>query len=623
MKLCFSLIFFSKIFVAANGPQGILYPQQSESRELFSLDGVWTFAISPKFDQDIGFKNQWYRKELKKVSKYVIPMPVPSSYNDITQNATIRDYVGWVWYERTFFVPARWRGEQRVFLRFGSANYETVVWINGVKVTNHSGGYLPFVAEVTKQLSYGSENKVTVALNNTLTPLTIPQGRIVFPNNTDRYPPGYFIQEYNFDFTNYAGIHRPVYLYTTPRSYIDDVTVTTETSEDNYFGTIRYSILCQGCSKDAMLYTDLLDEDGANVASNFGPKNKISFKRPKLWWPNLMHERPGYLYTLKIHLKDGDVEDFYRLKIGVRSLSWNSSGIFINHQKVYFQGFGKHEDFLIKGRGVDYSLIVKDFNLINWLGANSFRTSHYPYAEEIMDFADKNGIMVIDEIPGVGLDHFGADLLKNHLEAMKELIHRDKNRPSVVMWSIGNEPQSQKPEAAPYYSQVVNFTKLLDPTRPVTLVLSRGYFEDKAAPFLDVICFNRYYSWYSDTGHLELIQQQLLNEARNWHNKFRKPVMMTEYGAGSIAGFHSDPPVVWTEDYQTALMKEYFKGFDILRKEGFFIGEMIWNFADFGTPQGSTRVFGNHKGIFARDRSPKPAAHLLKQRYESIVTALK
>jgi len=109
--------------------------------------------------------------------------------------------------------------------------------------------------------------------------------------------------------------------------------------------------------------------------------------------------------------------------------------------------------FQIRGKGLDYALIAKDFSLLKWLGANSFRTSHYPYADEIMDMADKEGIVVIDECPGVGIKYFNLekDNLDHHNEVMAELIRRDKNRPAVVMWSVANEPCSDKPAAVKYF----------------------------------------------------------------------------------------------------------------------------------------------------------------------------
>lgn len=138
------------------------------------------------------------------------------------------------------------------------------------------------------------------------------------------------------------------------------------------------------------------------------------------------------------------------------------------------------------------SINFRDFELIKWIGANSFRTSHYPYAEEIMDFADRNGIMVIDECPGVNLHTFDEELLINHQNVMKELINRDKNRPSVIAWSIANEPRSHEEQSGVYFQQVAQFSRDLDPQhRPITAALNVDFNVDHAAPALDLVGINR------------------------------------------------------------------------------------------------------------------------------------
>lgn len=262
-------------------------------------------------------------------------------------------------------------------------------------------------------------------------------------------------------------------------------------------------------------------------------------------------------------------------------------------------------------------MVTRDFELIKWMGANSFRTSHYPYAEEIMDFADRNGIMIIDECPGVNLHTFDNELLKNHKNVMKELVNRDKNRPSVIAWSIANEPVSEVPEATDYFQQVADFTRSLDKTRPVMAVLSRSYLKDNAAPALDIIGINRYFSWYSDTGDLGVVHQAMVSDLKNWREKYPlKPLMVTEYGADTISGYHSLPSFIWTEDYQCDLIDQHSQAFDQFRREHEgLIGEMIWNFADFMTQQQITRVVGNKKGIFTRQRQPKASAKELRKRY--------
>ena len=133
---------------------------------------------------------------------------------------------------------------------------------------------------------------------------------------------------------------------------------------------------------------------------------------------------------------------------------------------------------------------------------------------------------------------------------------------------------------------------------------------------MDMVAFNKYFSWYQDTGHLELVTQQMEQKILGWKERFPdKPLFITEYGADTIAGMHTLPSFVFTEDYQFELMRNHFKAFDAAREKGGFIGEMIWNFADFMTKQEITRVGGNKKGIFTRERQPKASAHLMRRRY--------
>ncbi|KAK7065378.1 hypothetical protein SK128_002911 [Halocaridina rubra] len=255
---------------------------------------------------------------------------------------------------------------------------------------------------------------------------------------------------------------------------------------------------------------------------------------------------------------------------------------------------------------------------MKWLGVNCFRTSHYPYAEEIMNMADEEGMMVIDESAAVNLINFDDQLLSTHITVMEELVRRDKNRPSVIMWSVANEPRSAQAPADKYFSAVVNATRAFDPTRPITAALNVNKYDDHAGKSMDVIMVNRYYSWYNDPGHLELIENQTVAEYIEWRDLYDKPMMISEYGAGAVIGLHKDPASMWSEEYQVNLMLNNFKAFDTLRSYGYFAGEMIWNFADFETDTSISRVAGNRKGMFTRNRQPKLSAHILRQRYHEL-----
>ncbi|XP_043206639.1 beta-glucuronidase-like [Amphibalanus amphitrite] len=612
---------------AAHRPAGAapfagLPPQDSEWREVRSLDGLWQFKLCPTDDPERGFREQWFAAMPSAEDPEVLDMPVPASYNDITQRADVRDHLGWAWYWRQAWVPRSWAG-RRTVLRVGSAHYSAVVYVNGARAAEHSGGHLPFAADVTDLLLVGQANLVSIAVNNTLTDITVPQGRTVRKANSSSYvyPEGYETLEYNFDFFNYAGLHRPVLLYTTADTFVEDVTVTTTLAADGS-AAVTYAVTAATvlAQDDVTVNVTLTSPGGEPVGATGGAQGVLTVAQPELWWPYLMDASPGRQYTLIVELLAASgARDIFRQRFGIREITWDADSVSINGRPVYIRGFGKHEDSDIRGKGLDLPLLVKDFNLIEWLGANCFRTSHYPYAEEIMDAADARGIMVIDETPAVSLDYSqtaGDDrLLTAHTEALSGLIARDKNRPSVLMWSLSNEAKTGQPEAVPYYQTLVALARAQDGTRPVTAVLNTYPDTELVAPLLDVILVNRYFGWYSDTGHSELIDLQARHFLTFWRDTFGKPVVQSEYGADTVAGLHQQPTFVFTEEYQTQLMAANFRAFEAVRAQGWFVGEMIWNFADFMTKQDTTRVVGNRKGVLTRQRQPKMSAHLLRSRY--------
>ncbi|XP_052862804.1 beta-glucuronidase [Anopheles cruzii] len=625
-----NVVFGAMNFMAGNesSTEGLLYPIESETRELKKLDGMWNFVRSDSNNPSQGIREKWYGDDLARFRK-TIQMPVPSSYNDVTEDAGLRDHVGTVWYDRRFFVPRAWSSE-RVFVRFGSVHYDTIVWINGVQVVKHEIGHLPFEAEVTTVLKYGDENRISVICDNVLLQVTIPQGKVdnqAIDNGSE------LVQSYTFDFFNYAGIHRSVVLYTVPRVYIRDVAVHTGHGADGE-GHVHYQVLTGGSTPnetiDALHVTvKLYDRNGTLVSTDVA-KGKLegsaTIPEAKLWWPYLMDPEPGYLYTMEITLgtegEGNDVKttplDVYRMKVGIRSLEWNSTAFLINGKPIYFRGFGRHEDSDIRGKGLDLALLTKDFNLLKWVGANAYRTSHYPYSEESMQFADENGIMIIDECPSVDTENFSQVLLQKHKSSIEQLVHRDRNHPSVVMFSIANEPRTGKIDADAYFAAVAQYTKQLDPTRPITAAIAVNVNDDRAAQHLDIISFNRYNAWYANAGRLNMITNRVVEEAQAWNKKHNKPVLMSEYGADTMEGLHMLPAYIWSEDYQSRVFSQHFKAFDALRAQHFFIGEFVWNFADFKTAQTYTRVGGNKKGIFTRNRQPKAAAYLLRQRYHML-----
>ncbi|XP_017077321.1 beta-glucuronidase-like [Drosophila eugracilis] len=600
---------------------GLLYPQDSETREVRSLDGIWQMLKSSSNRPMEGYQEKWFEKGLSQLGRRVIPMAVPASFNDITVSRSLRDHVGPVWYERSFFVPASWNRMFRTWLRFGSINYQAEVWINGQPVMAHSFGGLPFEAEVGSLVNFGAENRLTVMCDNRLYNFTIPQGED---------------SDYSFDFFNYAGIHRSVLLYTTPLVFISDVSISTEYTPMKV-GKVNYRLWMNGKSirtrpRKYYFKVQLEDREGEVVAQNTSRhhfEGILHVPKVRPWWPYLMNSQPGYLYKLKISLFEGDsateqspnddLLDVYRISVGVRSLVWDNNSLLLNGKPLYLRGFGRHEDSEIRGRGHDNPLMLRDFNLLRWIGANAYRTSHYPYSEESMQFADEQGIMIIDECSAVDLGRFHPRLLYNHMSVMEQLIHRDRNHPSVIAWSLANEPScSSNNMSEQYFKSLVNYTRAMAHGRPLTVALATPIDEiDKCilVELLDILGFNRYYGWYSHSARLDRIKDSVVGEAQIWRNKTNKLVIMMEYGADSIEIYRSLPSLMGSPDFQRQLYSKHFQAFDKLRNNPWFIGEFVWNFADFQTAQSFSRIGGNRKGIFTRNRQPKEMAYLLRRRY--------
>lgn len=451
-----------------------LRPQESATRTTYSLDGLWAFKAD---FQNVGFNEgaEWYKNQFSPDDTQVIEMPVPSSFNDITQDLKLREFVGVVWYQHKFSIPFIWSSLKntghRIYLRFESAHYYAQVYWNGNLVVEHDGGHLPFEADITDYVEYGKSAILTVAVNNTLTVSSLPPGSVT------QYSGGAALN-YQMDFFNYAGIHRAVKLYTVPSGFVSDITLVTDFEKDQHgsiiSGIVQYEVELSGIvDKQVRISCSVLDHNEKEVASIIsGQSRALSVNSPTLWWPVGMSPVVGYLYFFQVSVLDSqnNVIDVYTLKFGFRTVRVTSTQFLINDKPFYFHGAAKHEDAFVRGKGFDWPTVIKDFNLISWLGMNSFRTSHYPYASEILDECDKHGIVVIDESPGVGIltHNLRNDTLKHHKIVMEEIVRRDKNHPSVVMWSVANEPDSNAPLAAWYFSEVISHTKSLDHTRPVT-----------------------------------------------------------------------------------------------------------------------------------------------------------
>ncbi|GAM74545.1 beta-glucuronidase [Vibrio ishigakensis] len=394
---------------------------------------------------------------------------------------------------------------------------------------------------------------------------------------------------------------------------------------------------------NAELLVKLYDQQGELVSEASGEQGELLIDNVVLWQPG-----KGYLYTLEATIKqNGKLIDQYPLEVGVRTVRVEGTKFLINDEPFYFKGFGKHEDSDHRGRGYDPVVNLRDMELMDWINGNSIRTSHYPYAEEFMQLADRRGLVVINETPAVGqfdlmrhgamgiaaagsgadanekVPFFEEDAVvnqgkENQKHAIHELFKRDKNHACVVMWSLSNEPDTSQEASNQYFKDIFEYARTQDPqNRPLTFVnfLLAPYGKCHAHQHADVICLNRYYGWYV-MGGLEMRNagKAFAKELAGWATE-GKPIVITEYGADTLAGMHKLPSVQWSEEYQVEYLEQQHEAFDSCEA---LVGEQMWNFADFQTWEGIMRMDGNKKGAFTRARQPKMSAHFLRRRWKAV-----
>ena len=587
----------------------MLYPENTATRMKVSLDGIWEFALIP---QNVAYDPAQPLENGR-------PMPVPSAYNDIYEGRQIRDHVGDVVYERLFDAHASLRGG-RLLLRFGSATHQAKVYLNGEYLGSHKGGFLPFQFDITEKVN-ATSNRLTVIVNNIVDHSTLPCGSL----QTRTYPgmEPMLLNFPNFDFFNYSGIMRPVVLYAVPQTYIQKIYVGGKPD-----GSFDYDVTPSAAADAKVQIVDDNDEviwEGQGLSGNGAVENV----RP--WCP----EDPA-LYRLRVMLsgKDGSY-DIYDEFFGFREVTVKDCAMYLNGKKIYLKGFGKHEDVPVLGRGFSEAYNVKDLSLLQWIGSNSFRTSHYPYCEEMMRLCDRLGIMVIDETPAVGMHTtFTATGMKvdivsptwetlktaeHHQDVLRDLIERDQNHPCVIMWSVANEPASEEAGAYNYFAPLFQLVRQLDRQhRPVTFVTHGEATVEtcEVAPLCDVIMLNRYYGWYSEEGMLNAAGAVLSDELDRYHKRYPdKPIMLGEFGADAVAGLHDTTAQMFSEEFQRDMLQIYC---DILDSKDYICGEHVWNFADFATAESVKRVQGNKKGVFTRERKPKLGAWYLKERWTNM-----
>lgn len=584
---------------------GLMRPRTSRTRSVMSLNGFWTALLEADGTGDAS----GYADGLP----HGTPVAVPGAINEQLLGAT--NHTGPIWYEHRFDAPPLPSGTRQL-IRFDAAPLVAEAWLDGERLGAHEGGFLPFAFDVTERLRDAASHRLVVRVEHGLSLERTPVGGRPGSASFQNYP------STSFDFFPFGGLIRPVRLLGVPDIALADLRIVT-TFDTGHAGVVA-SGRADGAATAALRVRETGSETRVPVAAG-------RFEA-QLDWPDARAWSPAdpYLHTLEVTLLDeaGAVLDAYAEPFGVRTVRVDGTALLLNDAPVTLNGFGKHEDFPVFGRGLAPPVIARDAQLLRWTGATSYRTSHYPYAEEALDYADRAGILVVSETSAVGLNFYDetgnvpARLAWCRAE-LDALIARDRNHPSVVAWSVANEPFAKpifQPSAASaeavtmgteFLTTLVADARERDTTRPVMVVGAQGH-PDEYIDVGDILGINRYYGWYTQGGRIAEGRAVLAAEL-DALAQFGKPVLLTEFGTDTLPGCHAVDAEMWTEEYQAEFIEAYL---DEIACHPHVIGAHVWNFADFKTTQGILRAGGlNHKGVFTRDRRPKLAAHVLRRRW--------
>lgn len=575
--------------------------QNVNGRKTLSLNGDWQFIIDPykmgyldyrqkPFDESASGKGGFYdnitdpgkTKRAEYNFDYEPSLTVPGDWN--SQYEKLEFYEGVLWYRRNFKVSLK--ENKRFFIHFGAVNYESHIYLNGKKLGVNKGGFTPFQFEVGDKLVDG-DNFLVVMVDNTRKKDGVPT--------------------INTDWWNYGGITRDVNLIETPESFINDYKI--QLAKNDATKIKGYIELDGSLGEESVVVQ--IPELKINQSYTTDAGGKVSIEIPvkkiQLWNP----ESPK-LYEIKISSSKDAVTD----KIGFRTIATEGKNILLNGETIFMKGIAMHdENPLLGGRLRSEGDMRMMLNWAKELGCNYVRLAHYTHNETMLRLADEMGLLVWSEVPvywTISWDN--KETYKNAENQLSVSIERDKNRASIIIWSVGNETPVTEARNV-FMGKLVDKVRSLDDTRLVAAALEvefDGYtvtVHDTLGEKLDLASFNQYGGWYwSEPKELPKFSFDI---------KFDKPVVITEFGGGALAGFHADDDTMWSEEYQELI---YINQLQMMDKIDGLRGITPWILVDFKSPRRQNSVFQNfwnRKGLISNSGVKKKAYFILQEYYKN------
>lgn len=571
--------------------------QNVAGRKTVSLNGAWQTIVDPfevgyydyrwQPDAEKGFGANRKPRSKSELVEYDFErsprLQVPGDWN--TQRPELLYYEGTIWYKRDFdykLAPGR-----RLFVHFGAANYNAVALLNGKKLGEHTGGFTPFQFEITK-LVRERGNFLIVKVNNQRSLEGVPT--------------------LNTDWWNYGGLTRDVELVEVPETFVEDYSIQLEKgSRSRVGGWVRLN-----GARLRQKVTVGIPEAAASAAVETDEQGyaRIGFEaKLKLW----STEDPK-LYEVTVEAETDRVRD----SIGFRTIEASGGNVLLNGKPVFLRGIDIHAEAPYRtGRAWSDD---DARTLLGWakeLNANFVRLAHYPHDERMTRLADRMGLLVWSEIPVYWTIQWeNARTYENAENQLVEMIERDKNRASVILWSVANETPISEPRLA-FLSKLVERTRKEDPTRLVTAALESHYtdehtkmIDDPLGKYLDVLGCNEYVGWYDGPPEKA--------DGIEWKTTYTKPLVMSEFGGGALQGYHGDEQTIFTEEFQRRLY-EYQIG--MLKRIPFLRGTSPWILMDFRSPRrplAGIQDYFNRKGLISERGQKKAAFYVMQEFYAGI-----
>lgn len=600
LTLAFSLVVYS-----ASTCQSLI--TTAYVRSFFSLNGKWNYIVDPyengyynyryePYDQSSNPSNNAYFENYKPKDKSELVeydfdksdnLLVPGDWN--SQKEKLFYYEGTVWYKKSFDYQLRHAGD-RAFVYFGAVNYQCDVYLNGKKLGTHRGGFTPFNFEVTNIIK-PKNNFLIVKVDNKRKREEVPT--------------------LNTDWWNYGGITRDVKIIETPASFIEDFVLQLNPKQQAQLtGFVRLNSSTTGQRVSIAIPEMHIQQQVAVTDSGYASLS-IPVKDIHRW-------SPGHPYLYKVFISTGI--DTVVEQIGFRTIETKGADILLNGQPVFLRGISIHEENARRG-GRAFSM--EDARLLltsaKELGCNYVRLAHYPHNENMERLADEMGIMIWEENPVYWTILWkNESTYQNAEHQLRDMIKRDRNRASVIIWSMANEtPVSE--ERLQFLDKLAATARSLDNTRLISAALEQHStagnenmhtITDPFASSVDVLSFNEYIGWY-DGLPSKITKAQ-------WQITQNKPVLISEFGADALQGLHGDTLTRWSEEYQEDLYK---KTIAMLRIIPQLRGMTPWILYDFRSPR---RVLSgiedgwNRKGLIGEAGDKKKAYFVLQSFYREM-----